>query len=258
MVPGGWSIGVEFTFYAVFPLVAIYIRSMRAALIFCAATVLVGSVADPIARNVLADLYGETATADFLYFWFPNQVPVLALGTVLFHALRWTWDVPDGDAARFLRGHANAILATCLGALAVAANCPWPQSLAFAPPLFVPALLVASLILITAALVLGNAPGSLFNNRLIRSLGKVSFSAYLVHFAVLHKLPVLLPAVFDVRHVTGWRAIVIFAALWAVALPITFGLSHLTYRAIEEPMTALGRRLARRVQPVQAAIAHSV
>jgi peptidoglycan/LPS O-acetylase OafA/YrhL len=64
-----------------------------------------------------------------------------------------------------------------------------------------------------------------------------------LHFAVLHKLPLLLPAIFDVRHVTAWNAILTFVALWAVAVPLTFGLSYLTYSAIEEPMIAAGRRL---------------
>ena len=98
-----------------------------------------------------------------------------------------------------------------------AANLPFPQHLPPAPPLIVPALLVASLIFMIVVLVLGTAPDSPFVNRWIRSLGQVSFSAYLLHFAVLHKLPLLLPRVFDL-HATGWRAIFIWFGLWVTAV----------------------------------------
>jgi peptidoglycan/LPS O-acetylase OafA/YrhL len=243
VVPGGWSIGVEFTFYALFPLIAVYVRSMRSALSFGVLALVLGSVVNPIAQNALVGRYGETATNNFLYFWFPNQATVFALGTILFYALRRTWDVPDGRVATFLRQHATGIVLICAVLCVAAANCPFPGRLPLALPLVLPTMLVASLVFMVTACALGNSPKSIFNNAAVRVFGKVSFSAYILHFAVLHKLPVLLPVIFDVRHVTGWNAILTFVALWAVTVPLTFGLSYLTYSAIEEPMIGAGRRL---------------
>jgi peptidoglycan/LPS O-acetylase OafA/YrhL len=90
--------------------------------------------------------------------------------------------------------------------------------------------------------VLANDPFTPFINRPIRALGQVSFSAYLLHFSVLHKLPLVLPGIFDV-HATGVRAIFVFLALWLTAMPITFALATLTFRLVETPMIGVGRRL---------------
>ena len=243
VVPGGWSIGVEFTFYALFPLIAARVRSMRSAWVFCAVAFLFGCIANVVGQHVLVGQYGDVATENFLYFWFPNQMAVFGLGTVLFYWLRQMWSEPQGRAATVFRKHADPIVLLCAALLVVAANCPLPGRLPFSLPLVVPALFVASLIFMILACALGNAPESIFNNQLVRAFGTVSFSAYILHFAVLHKLPLLLPDIFDVRHVTGWKAILTMAELWVVAVPLTFALSLLTYRLIEEPMIAVGRRL---------------
>ena len=84
VVPGGWSIGVEFTFYLLFPLIAAFVRSMRGALIFCAVALAFGTVANTTMTALLAPHYEETAVRNFIYFWFPNQMPVFALGTILY------------------------------------------------------------------------------------------------------------------------------------------------------------------------------
>ncbi len=243
VVPGGWSIGVEFTFYALFPLIAAFVRSMRSAWAFCAGASLFGCAANILGYHFLAGQYGEAATENFLYFWFPNQLTVFGLGTVLFYWLRQMWAEPEGRVTTVFRKHADYIVLLCAALVIVAVNCPFPERLPFSLPLVVPALFVASLIFMILACALGNAPESIFNNRLVRAFGTASFSAYILHFAVLHKLPVLLPTIFDVQRVTGWRAILTMAELWAVVVPLTFALSLLTYRLIEEPMIAVGRRL---------------
>lgn len=242
VVPGGWSIGVEFTFYFMFPLLAMLIRSMRGAIVFCGIALAVGCIANLIMDDTLRGHYSATAIENFLYFWFPNQLPVFALGTVLYFILLGLRAKPDGTIAILLRRYGILIVLACFAAGVVAANLPFPPSLPFAPPLIVPTLLVASLIFMIVAAVLGNDPRSPFINRLICSLGQVSFSAYLLHFAVLHKLPQLLPSVFDTG-AKGWQAIFVWFVLWLVAVPTTYALSMITFRMVESPMIEVGRRL---------------
>jgi len=242
VVPGGWSIGVEFTFYFFFPLMALLVRSMRGALVFCGVALAVGCIANPMMYNALYGHYSTSAIENFLYFWFPNQLPVFALGTVLYFVLLRLQASPQSAIATLLRRYGMVIIIACFAASVVAANLPFPGRLPFAPPLGVPALLVASLIFMIVVAVLGSNPRSPFINRAICSLGQVSFSAYLLHFAVLHKLPQLLPDVFDVR-ATGWQAILVCFALWLVALPVTYALSMITFRLVENPMIDVGRRL---------------
>jgi peptidoglycan/LPS O-acetylase OafA/YrhL len=242
VVPGGWSIGVEVTFYFLFPLMAMVVRSMRAAIVFCVVALVMGSVANGIMGDALRGNYSAPAIGNFLYFWFPNQLPVFALGTALYFFLLRLRANPEGATAIVLRRYGTLIVLACFAAGLVAANLPFPSYLPFTPPLMVPALLVASLMFMIVAAVLGNDPSSPFVNRAICSLGQVSFSAYLLHFAVLHKLPQLLPSVFDVG-ATGWRAIIVWFALWLVVVPMTYALSVITFRAVENPMINVGRNL---------------
>ena len=188
-------------------------------------------------------------TENFLYFWFPNQLPIFALGTVLYFVLLSLRAKPEGTIQALLRRSGTPIVLLCVVAAIAVANLPFPMRLPFALPLIVPTLLVASMIFMVAATVLGNDPRSPFINREICSLGQVSFSAYLLHFAVLHKLPQLLPNVFDIG-ATGWRAIFVWFTFWLVTVLTTYALSMITFRAIESPMIATGRRLleARRLR----------
>ena len=242
VVPGGWSIGVEFSFYIVFPFIMALVHSMRAAVGFLAVALILGSVANALFAAPLTDLYGSVAAANFLYFWFPNQLPVFALGTILYFLLQRLWAYPRSATVRLLQRYGTIIVLSCAAAGVTASNLPFPQHLPPAPPLIVPALMVASLIFMIFVLVLGTTRDSPFVNRWIRSLGQVSFSAYLLHFAVLHKLPVLLPRVFDL-HATGWWAIFTWFGLWVTAVLFTQALSWLAFEAVESPMIALGKHV---------------
>jgi peptidoglycan/LPS O-acetylase OafA/YrhL len=100
---------------------------------------------------------------------------------------------------------------------------------------------------------LANAPQSILINRPICALGEVSFSAYLLHFFVIHQFVLRLPSIFDAT-ASGYRAIAICAGLWIVVVPVTFALSWVTFRAIEKPMIGFGRTVLDRIKqrPAQA------
>jgi peptidoglycan/LPS O-acetylase OafA/YrhL len=88
VVPGGWSIGVEFSFYMVFPLFAAGVTNLRRALLVFAGSVAVGVLANNTAGAILDGSYTPVEIENFLFFWFPNQMSVFALGGVLFFLLR--------------------------------------------------------------------------------------------------------------------------------------------------------------------------
>jgi peptidoglycan/LPS O-acetylase OafA/YrhL len=177
VVPGGWSIGVEVTFYMLFPAIATAVRSMRAALLFLLAALALGCAANPLMIAWLDGCCTRQEIDHFIYFWFPNQLPVFALGTVLYHAMRAIWDDPASRTATMLRSHATATVWACTAACVALASLPFPGSLPFAAPLFVPKVLMTSLVFVAAVLALGSARRSPFVNRFVCALGEVSFSA---------------------------------------------------------------------------------
>lgn len=87
VVPGGWSIAVEMTFYLFFPLLVMSIGGRR--LVYLALSVLVWFFYAVFIRGWLEGvLGGGVLVKDFLYLNFVNQAPIFLLGCYLYYALR--------------------------------------------------------------------------------------------------------------------------------------------------------------------------
>jgi peptidoglycan/LPS O-acetylase OafA/YrhL len=248
LVPGGWSIGVEFTFYFLFPLYFWYATSWRRALAVFLGALIVGAVADSAVVGQLAAVYGFTATDNFLFFWFFNQASVFALGGLVFFAV-------SGIArhkllAAKLKRLVAPVVVASLAVLALLAfgSSHFAHYLALRPvvPHFLPVILAFSV----AIIALSQADSGLFINRAIASLGKVSFSAYLLHFAVFDWVVSKNPGLFHLD-ATGVPAIAAFGAAYAVVIAVTYLLSACSYSLIELPMMDLAKRLTR-PKPIRA------
>jgi peptidoglycan/LPS O-acetylase OafA/YrhL len=246
VVPGGWSVGVEFTFYFFFPLMALLIRDIRKATIFFLATIVFACVINSVAYASLVGKYGDVATANFIYFWLPNQLPVFALGTILFFLID-RFRSGAGRLASFCQKHTLFIILSAAAIfVALAELKPLTAVFSITPIQVFPHLLAAAIIFACCAFTLSLSEQTVFVNRAICELGKVSFSAYLLHFFVLHKLSAILPFI-DIRS-TNYRAIATFFVLWCLVVPITFLISKITYEVVELPMIRLGNVVADRVR----------
>ncbi|ABC23628.1 acyltransferase family protein [Rhodospirillum rubrum] len=246
VVPGGWSIGVEFTFYMLFPLVVLVITSARRAL---------GALVVLIVLAILANVYGKIAFADyppravsnFLYFWFPNQAPIFCCGILLFFLIkRGSGQAPLSPALTYgliaLSGLIYVVVAEVV------------RGTHYFNPFGVPPLALATLAFMIFILALAKGSPTLFSHGALRQLGTLSFSCYVLHFLVLETLPGLTAGLIDTQ-ATGFAAIGMFALLWAATLGATVGAAFLAHRLIEQPGIALARRLTargRRAKPVKA------
>jgi peptidoglycan/LPS O-acetylase OafA/YrhL len=221
VVPGSWSIADEMMFYSIFPLLMLGLDRVRfvAAALAAMAVVL---VCFGIQRNAyayamhIADPAWRAAWGTFLYLWFMQQLPCF-----LFGMLAYKW-MAEGRAVRW----PAALVLISLLAMVIVAFYP-------ALPYIGRSGLSTQYGFIFAAFALGLAhwqPWFLVNP-VIGWIGKVSFSAYLVHLWVI--------STFAVPHANYAEA---FAALTA----ITVAISSITYLVIEEPFNQLGRRLAKR------------
>jgi peptidoglycan/LPS O-acetylase OafA/YrhL len=230
VVPGGWSVVVEMYFYLLFPLLFRWVRSLEGAWMFALLTYGVG-----VTLSVgLVYLTGDSRDADawgvLAARWLPAELPVFALGFVLF---QWLGKSGSGDGEHSVpRG--RLLVATALVLLIVSA---FSQS-----PLF-PPYLVASVGFFCFAAGVALHPATLLAHRAIQLLGKISFSAYLVHFAFL--LPVRAVVV---AHLAGASPALLLLVYLVVTVGLTAAVSAATYRLVELPGISLGKRLIERLE----------
>ena len=234
VVPGGWSIGVEVSFYLIFPILITFITSLaRACLLFIVAIAAAWTF-NHIGLQMLAS-YSDAARWNFLYFWFPNQFPIFALGLVLYHCIRRFSNL------RLDRRLTYAIVAVTFALLAVVAEHPTGATL-FLPTTPFPPLLLASLGFAVFVFVLSRSPANLLTHPVIRQIGVLSFSAYVLHFFFVNHLVRWSAGLIDAG-AQGYTAIIDFALLWALTVPCTLLAARLANTYIEQPGIELARRL---------------
>jgi peptidoglycan/LPS O-acetylase OafA/YrhL len=241
IVPGGWSIAVEMTFYAVFPLLFAWIDSAAKAA-FVTAVSLGWMVGLHVSLNgMVRDAFFPDADPNAWVFferlWFPAQFVVFALGMWLYHLLQHR---PVTEA---LRSRAVAVSLAVVSATGAA----W---LASRPKLFLPEYCWFAIVL--AGFVLSLASGCLpwITNRIVRRIGELSYSCYLVHFAALgialRSFGIsLMETTPYFEGGTDLTNSVYFIGLTAVTLAITLPVAAITLRLVENPGIRCGKSLIR-------------
>lgn len=215
VVPGGWSIAVEMTFYLVFPLLAARAGSLAAAWRLACLAALVALAARPLVAAWLQPAwshYPPRLVDEFFHFWFPREAMFLFVGLVVYRILH---PGPDGGEGRSALWWALAWLPLAWFLLGRG-----EMAVAIVTGLFVAAYLRRPLLL----------PG-------LGSLGRRSYSIYLLHFAVLEALRQL-----------GWTdgqpSLPAFLGVFAATLVGSWLLAGVTVRFVENPGIALGRQLS--------------
>lgn len=245
VVPGGWSISVEFSFYLLFPIFATWVISLRRAIYVLLGSIAFGLVANKAALFALSGSYLPVEIDNFLFFWFPNQMSVFALGGVLFFLVNHQTSRGSGWRETILR-HPSVFEVVALGAFCALAFVSLGHYLGASP--IVPASLAVSLPLM--ALIIGMSTGrGLLVNHYAAAMGQVSFSAYLLHFAVLHLFEAF-PNVLYTR-ATGFGAIAAFVVGLGIVVAITYAVSWVSHLTIERPMINAGKSLIRARRALQ-------
>jgi len=212
-----WSLGIEFQFYLVFPLVALALIAVKARPRVWVAVMLAIIVASATWRATL----GVERSPDS-YMWTPARLDSIGWGVLLGLALRWGW-----------LNRVPAAVARVVGAASIVVLVSIYLTMGgFNPRTYDWGITVAG---VASAGVVGFllvVPGSLLATGLswrpLVGLGRRSYSAYLWHQAVF---------LFMMRHTNDgpWtRPIIGFA--------VTFLLADVTYRFVEQPVLAWSRR----------------
>ncbi len=215
-VPGGWSVSVEFMFYLLMPIICCKVRNFDSAVKLFAITFVIA---------LIANLYivENTYYPYFKSYNFIVQLPIFPMGIATYFYLRdkqvklskWSWGLI-----------AIAIWTACFLVI--------PKHLYFG-------LFFAILLIIQEKYRL-----KVFSNKLLVMIGKVSFSMYLVHFAVIFMFNR-----FDFNDIitvdSYGSALLNFILMYILVVTITFVVSNVTYRAIEIPGQDLGRKIIKKL-----------
>jgi len=229
VVPGGWSIGVEMSFYIVFPLVFLALRSFPRAL----GALLLLLVLDIATWPMLlrhAPIDDMELWARYVFVWLPNQLPIFLFGICAYFVLfsqtgRLTAFFHEGDRR----------LNACWFMVAVAILLIAPQGLTDPRAVFLYGAAFALL-----ALCLYRQPYRWLVNRPLQHIGKISFSGYLTHFFMLQVARKVLAKLHAGDRLSPD---IYFVATVLIALTGTVIVSSVTYRLVEVPGQALGKRL---------------
>ena len=220
VVPGGWSVSCEVSFYVALPFALRLIenRLWRAILLTAAATLLV---------QIAADIANGRGGWDFTRHYINPlaQAPVFLFGITAALVAR-QMELPP------LRWLACLLLAFAVFAL------PFSQISSWGVLPHLPFAATAALVVLLAA----RHPPALLSGHAIRRLGEVSYSIYLIHFGLLAPSLTIAAAVFPAY---GWPTLALHMALTTTA---TFILANLSYRWIEQPGICWAARLPKLFQ----------
>lgn len=217
VVPGGWSIAVEVIFYLCFPLLIRHIQSLGKAILF----VLISFIVYVANQKVMPALFSYPAkqqyiVQNFTELNFLSQLPIFAMGMACFLSIK----INSGNSipkSMIMFFGASSLLAYFFAKT--------------------PATLWAGCAFSICTIFLASNPTGMFVNRFTATLGKLSYSIYLTHFAILIFL-----GRSGVRQQLGHgdAASIAYFALVTLA---SIALATVTYKVVEKPGIALGQRI---------------
>jgi peptidoglycan/LPS O-acetylase OafA/YrhL len=222
LVPGGWSIGVEMMFYVMLPFLFSKIKNINQAFIF-----FVGSL---ILHVFLYELFikfplikYERLWQEYLFFYFPSQLPVFMLGIILYFI------VIEKESVRNISGKWILLFS---GLVLV--------HLASATKIILTNHVIFSIGFLILGYALSTFRFKFLVNPIINHIGKVSFSIYLVHFAIIYWLQR-----FNLLDYSQ-NSLLNYMTRFLVVVVLSVIVSTLLYNVIEIPFQNLGKYIIER------------
>lgn len=234
IVPLGWSIAIEMTFYPLIPFLYRKIKDAAGALILIIASLILQIILVAIYKPFLVQHVTGYIVQAYFYLWFFAQLPVFGLGILAYQILR-------GQPAR------NRNLGGALIVLSLFLVVAFLQSSTYKD--FIPPYFLYGITFVVLTLGLYFNPLKLLVNSVTQWIGKISYSLYLVHF-------IFLPYLREWINLDGFGKTEQFALYFIVLLVISSGISYMTYRFVELPSMDLGKKLIRSLEGKEAPIPH--
>ncbi len=238
VVPGGWSVAVEMNFYLFLPILYRLVRNLKNALwATLGAFIASRSIVSLLSKNVL--ISDQRLWREYLSYFLPYQLPVFFLGIVLFYL------VTHRENGAFGRENSTTGLSYALLIIAVAllAAC------AIRPVEVPPFLYGIAFIILGYSLYL--KPTKALVNRFTVFIGKISFSLYLVHPAIM-RIMLKYNFIDFIRY-----PIANFFVRYIVLFGFSTAVSVITFTLIERPGLNAGKRIIKLIERKSVSLATS-
>lgn len=229
LVPGGWSLFVEETFYLMLPLIFGKLTSLRRASNFTVILLLMS-----IAWSSLPYFNAAIPTTNNFMFLAPvNQWPFFGFGIMLYYIVSkyslspeviplWKWDL----AAVCLM---PVFLTTWLSAIAT---------------MFVFCIYVSS--------IEGTLLSRVMNNSVLRRFGVYCYSIYLIHQLVLQSAETYFIKLIRLIGIFYAPVEIRFLILFPLVAAVCLGLGYCSFNLIERPSVRIGKKVIERLSRAQA------
>ena len=229
VVPGGWTIAVEMTFYLLVPYLFLKLRDIRSTLIALFSSLILSKLSSIIAINYLQPYYSDSQqylVSNFTFFWIFSQLPVFIIGILLYHIIK-KHPHKDNKASLFCL-FVSIFLFTTFSTVHTYRNL-LPQHFFYG---------VAFLFF---ALSLYLWPQKLLVNKITTLIGKLSFSIYLVHFMVLEMMKSIFVNGFILNGNSG------FLLAFVLIITLSTSFSFITYNIVELPGINFGKKIIQKL-----------
>jgi peptidoglycan/LPS O-acetylase OafA/YrhL len=220
LVPGGWSITVEMTFYLLFPILVSQIKSLKSAINFTVLSlVFLLFLKFIFVGNPL--ISSPRLWEEFLFLFFPSQFPVFGLGIISYYIII--------EKQKTL-SRLNIILIV----LMLLSQFLFQQ--------YIPGHIIISVFFLIFIWLIAKYEFKILVNKITQFMGKISYSAYFIHFAVLFWLNKY-SFVNYYSIATQIDSLGNFFIRLLIVLFFTSVLSYLTFNLVEKPFMNIGKRI---------------
>jgi peptidoglycan/LPS O-acetylase OafA/YrhL len=229
VVPGGWSIAVEMTFYLFVPYLFSKLTDIKSTLVVLFCSLILSRVLSSAAVHLFSPYYPDSQqylVHSFSSLWFVSQLPVFMLGILLYQIIK---KYPDKD-----KQTASFLLCVSLFLFIAFLNVHTFGDL-------LPKHVLYGIAFLMFSLSLHFSPRTLLVNSITTLIGRLSFSIYIVHVMVLNILHSVYDNGFILKGNSG------FIAAFLLVLVLSTGVSYVTHKFVEVPGINLGKKIIKKL-----------